>query len=394
MGDIKQILRAAGVRLINPGSVWLAPDIDPGLIAPGVVIHPGCRLAGSRTALAPGAEIGAEGPVTLVDCQLGEGVGFKSGFARQATLLDRAGIGANSHLRAGTLLEEWASVAHCVGLKQTILMPYVTLGSLINFCDCLMAGGTGLDNHSEVGSGYVHFNFTPRQDKATPSLIGDVPRGVLLDREPVFLGGQGGLVGPRRIEFGTVLAAGQVCRRDIDHPDCLVFEGGPGKSFRVPNRSRRPGAVGTIIENNRRYIGNLLALEAWYRGIRLPALGSSPAAWRKALFDGALTRLEEALRERLCRLGQMLDKLASLPGPGGEDDIVRLARGWPDLEKGIAGHARKLRDCPGRPAGLAPPSPPAAYLDWVRSLDREAKSAATAWLQQIVDSVRIGDQPG
>jgi hypothetical protein len=38
-------------------------------------------------------------------------------------------------------------------------------------------------DHSEVGSSYIHFNYTPNQDKASASLLGDVPRGVML-REP------------------------------------------------------------------------------------------------------------------------------------------------------------------------------------------------------------------
>jgi UDP-N-acetylglucosamine/UDP-N-acetylgalactosamine diphosphorylase len=52
-------------------------------------------------------------------------------------------------------------------LKQTILFPFVTLGSLINFCDIFMSGGSDRKNHSEVGSSYIHFNYTPNQDKAT-----------------------------------------------------------------------------------------------------------------------------------------------------------------------------------------------------------------------------------
>ena len=59
------------------------------------------------------------------------------------------------------------------------VLAFVTIGSLVNFCDLLMAGGSSRQDHSEVGSGYIHFNFTPwgaRGDKATPSLIGDVPR--------------------------------------------------------------------------------------------------------------------------------------------------------------------------------------------------------------------------
>lgn len=76
-------------------------------------------------------------------------------------------MGSGAHVRGGTILEEEANGAHTVGLKQTILMPFVTLGSLINFCDVLLAGGTSRTNHSEVGSSYIHFNFTPDGDKTT-----------------------------------------------------------------------------------------------------------------------------------------------------------------------------------------------------------------------------------
>ena len=86
-----------------------------------------------------------------------------------------------------------------------------------------MSGGTSRQDHSEVGSSYIHFNYTPNQDKATPSLIGDVPSVVMLNQRPIFLGGQGGLVGPCRMAFGTVIAAGSICRKDVLEPDRLVI---------------------------------------------------------------------------------------------------------------------------------------------------------------------------
>ena len=103
-------------------------------------------------------------------------------------LLTKARIGSNGHVRAGTLLEEEASTAHAVGLKQTILTSFATLGSLINCCDCLISGGRSRTNHTEVGSGFIHFNFTPwgeSGDKATPSLIGGVPQGVFLREQRI-----------------------------------------------------------------------------------------------------------------------------------------------------------------------------------------------------------------
>jgi len=172
------------------------------------IVHPGCRIIGSS--IGPGCEIGAEGAVVIENCQLGRGVKLKGGYFSGSVFLDGANMGGGAHVREGTILEEEASGAHAVGLKQTVLLPFVTLGSLINFCDILMAGGTSRKNHSEVGSSYIHFNFTPNQDKATASLVGDVSRGVLLNQNPIFLGGQGGLVGPARIAYGTVIAAGGI----------------------------------------------------------------------------------------------------------------------------------------------------------------------------------------
>src|SRR5262249_61592058 len=110
------------------------------------------RRPGPRALRGPGAEVGPEGPAVLRNTVLGERARVDSGYAEDAVLLRDARAGANAHLREGTLLEEQASTAHAVGLKHTILGSFVTLGSLINFCDVLMTGGTSREDHSEVGS--------------------------------------------------------------------------------------------------------------------------------------------------------------------------------------------------------------------------------------------------
>ncbi len=135
--------------------------------------------------------------MTLDDCRLGPKVELKGGYFKQSVFLEKANMGLGAQVREGCLLEEEANGAHCVGLKQTILLPFVTLGSLINFCDCLMAGGTSRKDHSEVGSSYIHFNYTPDGDKTTASLFGDVPRGVMLDQPPDLPGRPGRGRGPR-----------------------------------------------------------------------------------------------------------------------------------------------------------------------------------------------------
>ena len=201
--------------------------------------------------------------------------------------------------------EEEASIAHTVGLKQTILFPYVTLGSLINFCDCLMAGGTDSKNHSEVGSSFIHFNFTANQDKATASLMGDVPHGVMLNQPPIFLGGQGGLVGPSRIAFGTVLAAGSICRKDQLKPNLLIFEGTAGRGS-MPYKTGSFRNIKRVLNNNLYYIGNLISLWHWYLHVRSLFIGVD---YPQPLAEGAQRILTDAITERFHQLNRLAEKI-------------------------------------------------------------------------------------
>ncbi|MFH2100230.1 MAG: protein GlmU, partial [Pseudomonadota bacterium] len=66
--DLRNILLEKGVRMPDPASVFIGPEVDPDRIAPGAVIHPGCRLVGERSLVMEGARLGAEGPATVSDC--------------------------------------------------------------------------------------------------------------------------------------------------------------------------------------------------------------------------------------------------------------------------------------------------------------------------------------
>lgn len=131
-----------GVIIPAPQSVYVDAAVSLDRIAPGVVLYPGARVSGAETVLAEGAAVGTQGPANIENVALGRGAKIVSGTAEGACLLAGASLGPNSHVRSGTLLEEDASTGHGVGLKQTIVLSFVTLGSQINFCDCFMAGGT------------------------------------------------------------------------------------------------------------------------------------------------------------------------------------------------------------------------------------------------------------
>jgi len=302
-----QELIGKGVKIDRPETITIGEEVSCDQISDnGVVIHSGCKIYGSRTAIMSGCEIGYEGPVTIENCQLGPDVKLQGGFFSQSTFLKKASFGSGAHIRGGCLLEEEANVAHTVGLKQTILFPFVTLGSLINFCDCLMAGGTDRKNHSEVGSSYIHFNYSPNQDKATPSLIGDVPKGVMLNQRPIFLGGQGGIVGPLRIGYGTVIAAGTIYRKDFIKGDGLLFAGSIIKKQQPLYFGLYPG-IKRIITNNIIYIANIIALRRWYIDVRSQFLLANPI--EKAIHNGALEKIEMVISERTKRLKEVADKM-------------------------------------------------------------------------------------
>lgn len=372
-------LQAKGVEVLAPASVHIGPQVDPDRISgDGVVIHPGSRIDGAGTVIAAGSVLGAEGPATVVDCQLGRSVQLKAGYFAKSVFLDGSSMGSGAHVREGTLLEEQANGAHCVGLKQTILFPFVTLGSLINFCDCLMAGGTSRKDHSEVGSSYIHFNFTPDGAKATASLFGDVPRGVMLDQPRIFLGGQGGVVGPVRTGFGTVVGAGSVLRTDILDDGMLVIEPG-SRGVRRPVSPRAYRDLTRIVERNLTYLANLAALRAWYLHVRRPFF----AAWDLGpmVHEGALRVLASAWQERTTRLAAVA---ATVPATdAGRTQLVeRIGEVLaaldaeptpPDEEFLAAVHASRVGD---------------DYVATIQSLPPDVRAAGVRWLQQVVDAAQ------
>jgi UDP-N-acetylglucosamine/UDP-N-acetylgalactosamine diphosphorylase len=376
---INSLLRK-GVKIHNPAAVEIGAEVDIGRISgDGVVIHPGCRIAGERTLISAGARLGAEGPVTVANCFIGPRVELKGGFYQETVFLEKAACGLGAHVRQGTILEEGASIAHTVGLKQTILFPYVTLGSLINFCDCLMAGGTGPRDHSEVGSSYIHFNFTPNQDKATPSLIGDVPRGVMLNPRPIFLGGQGGLVGPLRLDYGITVAAGSILRKDELRPDRLII-GGAAKAGNIEYRPGRYADTGRIFRNNLNYIANLLALRHWYREVRSMFVGER---FPEPLLAGLLQNVQTAIDERTRRLREFSEKMAASGNPS-------ISTRWPAIAQVLAARSEhrgseRLRESFQEELSRAIASIGKNYIEAIKGLSGEASGQGSAWLQGIVD---------
>jgi UDP-N-acetylglucosamine/UDP-N-acetylgalactosamine diphosphorylase len=395
--DKARELMEKGVRIHNPFSVEIGDEVSLDKISgQGVVFYGGTKIYGAKTQISAGVKIGYEGPATVVDCRLGPQVELNGGFFLSSVFLDKASMASGAHVREGSLLEEEAKVGHTVGLKQTILFPFVTLGSLINFCDCLMAGGSSRLDHSEVGSSYIHFNYTPQRDKATPSLIGDVPKGVMLNQPPVFLGGQGGLVGPVRIDYGTVITAGTVWRRDSQ--GAKLLHGGEHRPLSYDYNVGSYGDIRKKVYNNIVYIANLLALKQWYFHVRRPFFLKQERG--EGLFEGAMELLERAVVERIGRFRDFSEKMSksnAADGEKGDAGTDFLCRQWELKEKWL-----EIEDCfqdrtdessgeKNRDIFLGMLQKRMdrhhCYIDVIRNLDADARFKGTLWLQQIVDDV-------
>ena len=400
--DKVETLLKKGVRMTNPFSVEIGKEVNLDKIADSVTIYGAARIYGEETLIAQDVKLGYEAPVTLINCQLGAAVELRGGYFAESVFLTKVSMGSNAQVRAGCLLEEESGGNHTVGLKQTILFPFVTLGSLINFCDCLMAGGTSRKNHSEVGSSYIHFNYAPHQDKATPSLIGDVPRGVMLREQPIFLGGQGGIVGPLKIAYGTVIPAGVICRQDVQDEGMLWSS----SVFSESKKEFIAGVYGDIsrkVYNNIVYVANLLALGQWYSYVRREFFIKEK--YGHDLYSGARNVLTEAVAERIKQISLFAQNLensvavgSKMMKQGASDSVKRTQKlflqNWPRIEEYLSGNnedkislkvkekfVKIMRNQSDK--GLS-------YLEAIQTLTPAQVQEGRDWLNKVVEDITTG----
>ncbi|MBW1899066.1 MAG: protein GlmU [Deltaproteobacteria bacterium] len=382
-----QKLMDKGVSIPNPETVIVGDDVNIDRISgSGTVVYSGCKIFGKNTLILNDVKLGYEAPVTIENCHIGPGTELKGGFFQRAVFLKNVSMGYGSHVREGTILEEETSVAHTVGLKQTILFPYVTLGSLINFCDCLMSGGTSREDHSEVGSSFIHFNYTPNQDKATPSMMGNVPQGVMLNQKPIFLGGQGGIVGPVRFAFGIITAAGTICRKDELRPSRMILTG-VQKNINIPFTPGKHLNIKRTVLNNLLYIANLFALNSWYHHVRSEFISDD---FPEELLEGLKEKLEMNIRERIRRLR---DLPHIIHNAGYSDQRSKeLQHRWSEIESvfdslfNYIGEQDILEDFKIR-LRKGREFKNKDYIGAIRVLNKEDAGMGSNWLQGIIDHI-------
>jgi UDP-N-acetylglucosamine/UDP-N-acetylgalactosamine diphosphorylase len=408
-----EALAERGVRLPGPGRVAVGRDVPLERIAAGAVLHPFTRITGARTRIDAGAQIGpggpatldnawigagavvgALGPVTLRESAAGPGTVLGCGVAEEAVFLGQEGgapgftTGYGFRARKGTLYEEDANSAQHTDTKMTVLMPWVALGSNVNWCDILVAGGTGpgLGEFTEVGSGCVHFNFTPRGDKATGSALGSAVDGVFLDRPRLFVGGNGSLVGPLAADFGAVTLAGGRYTRRLAPGLNAADPAPPGLELDLDLY----GSVKRVFDSQVHLIGELAALDAWYGHVRSALARGRPEReelyrrGREAVRRNLTERIGqlEALAGRMERSAGLLERRA--PGDARIPQQRALAAAWPAVNSHLQGFDRApepppefLRAVERAAAGSA------AYTSAVAALPAEARVAGRGWLAAV-----------
>ena len=322
-------LRERGVDVWGPERVYVDSDVKLDAIKPGAVIRQ-ATLSGQSLTISAGAVIGTSGHAEVSDCQIGPDAELGAGLYQGATFLNRVKVRGFAEIRPGTLLEEDVDVAHSVALKNTTITACCVAGSLINFCDLFLTGGTSRKDHTEIGSGAIHYNFDPRGDK-WGSLLGSI-RGVLLRSDPVFIGGTCGLVGPLEVGLGAVTAAGSTIRKDVP-ANTLVSVAGRAASIAGFDRTEY-GSLRRSFKITAKLVATLRALEAWYALMRIPH--APPCEQR--LYESALRQIGTQARERIDRLGKIIAKLdtgAPAASDGHRAEHRELVAGWPDLREGL-----------------------------------------------------------
>ena len=419
--DVAALTRR-GVVLPRPEMVSIGTDVPLDAIAAGAVLHPGCRLYGAQTRVDTGAElgpggpvtlhdtwvgahgiVGSLGPVTLVRATAGPGTVLGCGVAEDAVFLGQEmdepafTTGFGFRVRKGSLYEEDANSAQHTDTKMTVLLPWVTLGSNINWCDILVAGGTGpgLGTFTEVGSGTVHFNFTPRGDKATGSCLGDVCDGVFLDQPRVFIGGNGSIIGPCTAAFGAVTGAGGRHGGDL-RPGLNLPLPHPGEEAAAEFDLNYYGAVKRVALRQLQVIGQLAALDAWYAGVRAH-LAAKDAA-RQALYARGRAMVGLNLDERIKQFDAMVARVddsvqllyTHLPGDVRIPQQWALVNAWNDIRPHLEQHGAQYEEPPrelldGLDAAAAKCGP--TYTAIIRGLNPAARAAGQAWLRGIAERV-------
>ena len=167
------------------------------------------------------------------------------------------------------------------------------------------------------------------------------------------------MVGPQKVGFGSFTIAGQVVRKEI--PSNRVVGDVPrevDREFYSPIQ-----APGRILKLNLEYIGQLTALQSWYREVRLARIPPSQEyAHIRVVTQAALELLSVCIDERVERLRKFLG------------------------ERGLPIPYLSFINSPC-PLSVEATHPYFDHIKWVSDLSPVEVGKGVSWLQSIVDGI-------
>jgi hypothetical protein len=217
---------------------------------------------------------------------------------------------------------------------------------------------------------------------------------VMLNQRPIFLGGHGSIVGPCILAFGTVTAAGTICRKNELRPGRLIASG-IKRDINIPYISSDFSNVKKIAGANILYMGNLLALNQWYDHVRTAFFSSR---FPETLYAGLKQKLAMAIDERLKQLKAYCMNFESKSGNSDPSLnaklILELKKCWDELEHYLQ-EAKKIKSY----AQFSDPffqglektiqTEGKNYIAVIKGLPKESSESGTRWLQSIVDRIIV-----
>jgi bifunctional UDP-N-acetylglucosamine pyrophosphorylase/glucosamine-1-phosphate N-acetyltransferase len=190
-GRINERHMLAGVTMVDPSLVWIAPTVTVGR---DVTLEPMTFLMGD-TSIAEGAHLGPNTRVT--DSSVGADARIDSSVVVSAIVGERVTVGPVAYLRPGAVLEAGSKAGTCVEIKNTV----VGEGSKVPHLSYI--GDATIGRGANIGAGTITCNYDGVRKHRT--VIGD----------GAFVGSDTMLVAPVRIGADAVTAAGSAISRDV-----------------------------------------------------------------------------------------------------------------------------------------------------------------------------------
>ncbi len=193
------------------------------------------------------------------------------------------------------------------------------------------------------------------------------------------------MVGPVRLEYGTMVPAGTILRRDSLKAGKLI--GGQAKPAKDRRFEKGPyGDAERKVRNNVHYLASLLTLRQWYIHIR--RLFFHAGEFGKEMEEGGAVRVfEMALLERLQRLREFIELAQA------EHAFVRELS-WPKLvlcftSRHEEAAALRERDAFIRIVEDRIKRDGPDYIRVIQGLAAKEAALGTTWLQSAVDELMV-----